>query len=130
LCVCVSVCACLCARVHACVCVQNIKTPVAPPAQAQFIVDVDINHSSQKHILTRGTFADQVSRSTGGSCFNIYILYYIHYYIHYHIHALMWIKSLGVLEAHTLIHTYTIIYTIIYIHTCRSSCSEYWRILF
>jgi hypothetical protein len=38
---------------------------VPEPPKPRFTVDIDINHSNQKHILTRGTFVDQVCRSSG-----------------------------------------------------------------
>ena len=42
-----------------------VSVTAAPPPTVLYTVDIDINHSNQKHILTRGTFTDQVSRSTG-----------------------------------------------------------------
>ena len=41
--------------------------PAEVAAPVQFVTDVDINHSSQKHILTRGAFTDEVTRRTGAA---------------------------------------------------------------
>jgi hypothetical protein len=39
--------------------------PPEPPKAVEFIKDIDLNHSSQKHILTRGTFVDQLCKNSG-----------------------------------------------------------------
>lgn len=45
--------------------VAPAPAPAEPPKPVEFTLDIDINHSSQKHILTRGTFVDQLCKNSG-----------------------------------------------------------------